>query len=192
MMIRIKQTVRSLTQEDGYTLPELLSAAVLLVGLLGVMGGLLTVVVRTQPRIAERSAQIQDGRAMIERVTRELREGSGLQAPAASSVSFLTFVRTQQCGSATPPSSTAAPAIRCRVTYACTAGSCLRTEALPDGTNPGGAVRVVEGLNSTEVFGYWPSPADPEQVTVTLEYPAAGGGESVTLSDGASLRNSGV
>jgi hypothetical protein len=149
------------------------------------------VIARTQPRIAERSAQLEQGRAMVERVTRELREGSDLQSPTATGLSFLTFVRTQQCGSGTQPTSSATPGLRCRVSYTCTAGTCWRTEALPDGSSPGPAVKAVEGLNTTEVFDYSPSPTAAEHVAVTLEYPALEGDESVTLSDGAALRNVG-
>lgn len=190
-MTRTRLTTRSLARDDGYTLPELLVSSVLLVALLAVMAATLTVIARSQPRIAERSTQLEQGRAMIERVTRELREGSDLQSPTATGLSLLTFVRTQQCGSGTQPISAASPAVRCRVSYTCTAGSCWRTEALPDGTNPGPAVRAVEGLKTTEVFEYWPSPNAAEHVSVTLEYPALEGGESVTLSDGAALRNVG-
>lgn len=194
-MVRMKQTARAVSQEDGFTLPELLMAMTLLIGLLAVMGVGLGVVMRTQPRVAERSAQIQAGRAMTDRITRELREGSQITAPPSpvapspTSISFVTFIRTVQCGVSQPPASSATPAIECRVTYACTAGTCMRTEALPDGSNPGAPVRLVDGLRTSEVFGFWPSPGDPRHVTVTLEYPAEGGGEAVTLSDGAALRN---
>jgi type II secretory pathway pseudopilin PulG len=190
-MRRNEHKARSLRREDGFTLPEFLTAATLLIGLLAVMGATITVIARTQPRIAERSAQIQAGRAMIERVTRELREGTAadLQAASSNGLSFLTYVRTPQCGSSQPPTSEATPSIRCRVTYSCTGGICTRTEAPPDGTNPGVPTRLVDGLNTSGVFGYWPSSASPAQVTVTLEYPARGGGESVTLSDGVALRN---
>ena len=187
-MTRIKQTARALSREDGYTLPEFLTASALLIGLLAVMGGMIMVVVRAQPQLAERSAQIQSGRTMIERLTRELREGSGLVEASGSSLSFLTFVRTQACGSSEPPASSAVPAIQCRVRYTCTAGTCRRTESTPGGPE-GAPVTLVEGLNSpASVFSYMPQ-LSPRHVTVTLEYPAEGGGESITLSDGAALRN---
>jgi hypothetical protein len=111
-----------------------------------------------------------------------------LQSPTSSSLSFLTFVRRQQCGTSQAPSSSAAPAIQCRVSYACADGECWRTEALPDGSGPGPAVMLVDGLRSNAVFEYWPTDA-PHHVTVTLEYPDEEGGESITLSDGAAFRN---
>lgn len=178
-----------MAHEHGYTLPELLVAATALIGVLAIMGAGIGLVARNQVRIADRSAQIQEGRAMIEQITRELREGSGVQLPTSSTgVSFLTYVRRQQCGASAPPPSAAAPAIQCRVSYACTAGTCMRTEALPDGSQPGPARTMVTGLRSTEVFSYFPA-TDPGYITVTLEYPSDGGQESITLSDGAALRN---
>ena len=188
-MNRIRQRARTISREDGFTLPELLLAAALLIGLMGVMAAMITVVARTQPRIAERSGQIQSGRVMIEQLTRELREGSQLSGTqTASTLSFLTFVRRQVCGGTALPTSAATPAIECRVSYTCTAGACTRVEALPSGNQPGPPVRIVEGLNSSEVFGY-SAPTNPGHVTVNLEFPAQEGDEAVTLSDGAALRN---
>lgn len=183
-MTPMNETIRALPRQNGFTLPELLTAMAALIGLVAVMGTLIMVVVRTQPQVAERSAQIQNGRAMIERITRELREGSALISATSSGLSFMTFVRGQQCGSPTPPASAATPAIRCQVTYTCAGGTCQRTEP------PGGPVTLVEGLNTSAVFSYTP-PTNPRHVTVTLEYPARVGGESITLSDGAALRNAG-
>lgn len=188
-MIHSEQTSTHLRQEDGYSLPELLMAAVLLLGLLAVGGMMLGVVVRTQPRVAERSAQIQQGRTMIEQLTRELREGSEVETPFLSStLTFNTFVRKQACGDSTPLTSPSTPARECEVQYACTAGSCRRTEKEPDSATTPSSTLMVEGLNSSEVFSYSPASA-PRHVTVTLEYPAQAGGESITLSDGAALRN---
>jgi Tfp pilus assembly protein PilW len=178
----------SLSRDDGYTLIELLVAATALVGLVAVMGIGLTTVLRNQVRVADRSAQIQQGRVMIEQLTRELREGSGVQNPTPSSLSFLTYVRRQQCGGSQPPTSETTPAIQCRVTYTCDEGACTRAEALPNGSGSGPAVTVVDGLRSDSVFTYAP-PANPGHVSVTLEYPGEDGAETVTLSDGAALRN---
>jgi Tfp pilus assembly protein PilW len=187
-MDRTGPTPKSLTGEQGYTLVELLVAATALIGLVAIMGAGITIVARNQVRIADRSAQIQQGRAMIERITRELREGSGVQNPTSSSLNFLTYVRRQQCGGTQPPSSDAAPAIQCRVTYACAGGACTRAEALPDGSGSGPAETMVEGLRSNAVFTHVP-PTNPGHVTATLEYLGDDGEETVTLSDGAALRN---
>ena len=160
----------------------------LLLGLLAVMAASLTLIVGTQPRIADRSSQIQDGRVMIERITRELREGSSIESPTASGVSFLTYVRTTQCGAAQPPPSSATPAIQCRVTYTCTAGRCVRSEAPPTAPGSGTTKTLLDGLRSSQVFSYTPV-TNPDYVSVTLEYPGEEGGESITLTDGAAMRN---
>lgn len=184
----MKPIPTSLTEDHGYTLTELLLTATALIGLLAVMGAGITTIARNQVRVADRSAQIQEGRAMIERITRELREGSGVQNPTPSGLSFLTYVRRQECGGSEPPASDDTAAIQCRVTYACTDGACTRTEARPDGFEPGPTVRLVEGLRSSAIFTYVPAD-NPGYVTVTLEYPGQNGDETVTLSDGATLRN---
>jgi type II secretory pathway pseudopilin PulG len=178
---------RSLAREQGFTFPELLVASTALILLLGIMGAGIALVARNQVQVADRSAQIQQGRVMIERITRELREGSGVQNPTSTGVSFLTYVRHQTCGGA-QLTSESAPSIQCRVTYSCSGGACTRTEALPDGSGAGPAETQVEGLRSNAVFTHVP-PTNPGHVTVTLEYPADDGEESVTFSDGASLRN---
>jgi hypothetical protein len=170
-------------------MPELVMAATALIGLLGIMGTGITVVAHNQARIADRSAQMQEGRVMVERLTRELREGSGVQSPTSSSLSFLTYVRRQQCGGSESPTSETTPAIQCRVTYTCSSGACTRAEALPNGSGSGPAVLLVDGLRSNAVFTYAPNATNPGHVTVTLEYPARDGDETVTLSDGAALRN---
>jgi hypothetical protein len=179
---------RSLADERGTTLMELMLASTALIALLAIMGAGIVLVSQNQVRVADRSAQIQRGRAMIEGITRELREGSVVQNPTSSGLSFLTYVRRQQCGGSQPPTSDATPAIQCRVTYACAGGTCTRTEALPDGSGAGPAVRLVDGLRSNAVFAHTPA-VNPGHVTVTLEYPGKNGDETVTLSDGAALRN---
>jgi len=184
---RQRSSLHRLAPEHGYTLVELLIAMTALIGLVAIMGAGISLVVRNQVRVADRSAQIQQGRAMIERFTRELREGSQVEAADGSGLSFLTYVRKQQCGSPGPPTPSDR-AIQCRVRYACAAGECTRSESAP-GAEEGAAVTLVGGLRSTStVFSYLP-PTDPAHVTVQLEYPAEDGGESITLSDGAALRN---
>lgn len=188
MRNRTKKHCTSLCRDSGYTLIELLMASTALIGLLAISGAGIATLARNQVRVADRSAQIQEGRAMLDRVTRELREGSGVQNPTTSGLSFLTYVRRQQCGGTQPPTSQDTPAIQCRVTYTCEGGQCNRVEALPDGSGAGPSVRQVEGLRSSSIFAYDP-PSNPSHITVTLEFPGQNGAETVTLSDGTSLRN---
>jgi len=173
--------------EAGHTLVELLVAASMFLGLLAVGLAVLPMVLRSEPRISERAAGIAEGRVLIERLTRELRQGSDVQAATSTSLAFLTYVRRTQCGGGTVTET----AIQCRVTYSCQGGTCTRTERNPDGTGTAGPVQLAEGLQSA-LFGYLPNAAAPEYVTVSLAFPAEGGDDAVTLEDGANLRNAGL
>lgn len=188
-MARLHPIIRRLSDERGFTFPELLVAGMITVALLGSLGYLFVIAERHQPQVAERAEQIQDGRVAVENITREIREAYAVVGtPTSSSLSLNTFVRHTSCGATTFRTSTE-PAIACRVSYTCTAGSCLRTEANTNGSNPGQAVRVVEGLRSSAVFTYQEVPSGAAFVDVTFEFPNDDGGESITIADGAELRN---
>jgi Tfp pilus assembly protein PilW len=169
---------------------ELLTTAALTVVLVGTIGILLVVSARQQPRISDRAASIQEGRALVEQFTRELREGFAVQAtPTASSVTFRTYVRRSSCGSSASLSPSQ-PAIACRVTYSCASGTCTRTENPISGAQTGQPVTMVTGLASSDVFSYLPSASSPDHVGVTLVFPAlAGDDDAITITDGADLRN---
>jgi type II secretory pathway pseudopilin PulG len=181
------QRTRRLGGESGHTLIELLVATSMFLALLAVGLGILPMVLRSEPRISERAAHIQEGRALIERLTRELRQGSGVESATSTGLAFLTYTRRTQCGNST----VAEHAIQCKVTYSCQGGTCTRTERNPDGSGTAPPVQLVEGLQSA-VFSYLPSAAAPEYVTVRLAFPAEGGDDAVTLEDGANLRNAGL
>lgn len=174
--------------ESGITLPELLVGMTL--GVV-VMGGVLILLIgamRSQPRLEKQSTNIQTARFVLERLTRELRNGIVVDKATASSISFQTYVRHATCGGSSMSTSTVS-ATRCEVTYACSGTSCTRTETAP-GTFTGTAVTIFSGLNnSTSVFSYKPSSTLPTYVEVTLRVPDSSGSGSLTVSDGASLRN---
>jgi len=179
---------RTITAEErGFTLPELLLATVLGLLVIGAAVTAFTSAIQSQPRINSQAAAIQQARTMMERVTRELRQGSSVPSASASQLSIVTYVHSATCGGAASSSS-----ISCKVTYSCSAGACSRTEARPDGTSPGAAVQVVSGLSSTNVFSYTaPTATAPAYVGVTLAFPAKGGTDAINLTDGAALRNPG-
>jgi prepilin-type N-terminal cleavage/methylation domain-containing protein len=172
-------------QGRGFTLVELLVATIL--GLVVIGGGVtvFTVSMNNQPRINSQSAAIQQARTSMERLTRELRQGSTVSTATASQLSIVTYVHSATCGGAS-----ASTSISCRVTYTCTAGACTRTEAQPNGSSPGPAVSVVSGLSSNNVFNYSPSASAPTYVGATFSFSATGGQDAITLSDGAATRNS--
>jgi Tfp pilus assembly protein PilW len=180
--------LRALRREDGMTLTELLWVAVLGVLVFGLALTMLNFAVRTEPRLAERAASIQQGRALMERLTRELRQGATVSVGTPSRLVFATYVKRASCGG---PSATTA--IQCQVEYSCVGGTCSRTERNTNGTGDAEPVQLVEGLASSNVFSYLPSPSTPEYVNVRLIYPASDeSGESedaVTLEDGVDLRN---
>lgn len=191
-----------MAREEGFTLIEMLVAMTM--GVV-VMGGVLILLIgamRSQPKLDSQATNIQTARWVLERMTREIRDGVVVDKATASSVSFQTYVRHSTCGSTTTLASTAS-AIKCEVTYTCSGETCTRLEAAP-GVYTGTARRIFTGLgNPTEVFCFVPSnnEADPSEcgaakaaasttyVGVKLEIPDSEGSGGLKAEDGASLRN---
>jgi prepilin-type N-terminal cleavage/methylation domain-containing protein len=189
-----------LRDERGMTLVELIVAMTMTLVVFGAASYILIVAVHTQPGISDRSFDIQQGRVLQERFTRDLRASYKVEpspAPTASAISFDTYVRSTTCGGP-PQTNPAVPAIPCRVTYSCSSGACSRAEG-PPSVGGGTPVQMVSGLASTAVFGTDPTsppassstplPANPDYVTVHLAFPSRGGGGAITLDDGVDLRN---
>ena len=189
-MTRLRRALlRALRAEGGFTLAELLVSMMITLIAFAATLLLLQVALKAQPRITDRGAAIQQGRAWIERLTRELRQGGTVTgSPTASQIAFLTYVRHSSCGATATGTS-----IQCLVTYSCAAGTCSRTEGDPNGGEPGPSQEMVTGLQSDVVFSYSPTAAAPEYVGVTLMFPATDDpGETedaITLTDGVTLRN---
>src|SRR4051812_18495798 len=132
-MKRLRSTLARLRGEEaGVTLIELLVAAAMGVVLFAAAASLLVTALRTQPEISERSQTISTARWVMERFTREIRNGIAVEPTKAtpSEVSFLAYVRAATCaGGGTLPSTS--KAIPCQVTYRCTTTKCTRTQAVP-------------------------------------------------------------
>lgn len=188
-------------REEGFTLIEMLVAMTM--GVV-VMGGVLILLIgamRSQPKLEHQATNIQTARWVMERMTREIRNGIRVDKATSSSVSFQTYVRHTTCGGTTTLASTAAPT-KCEVTYTCSGKTCTRLEAAP-GVYTGTAATLFTGLgNPTGVFCFVPSSnedptkcgeakagSSPTYIGVTLEIPDAEGSGGLTASDGASLRN---
>jgi type II secretory pathway component PulJ len=190
MLKAIKTASAARDDERGITLVELLVAMSILILVLGVIAQLFIVMLRAEPRITGRSADIQQARVWAERLTRELRQTSEVLVSDPAQIAVVTYVRTTQCGSAgtTPPATQ--DAIQCRVTYSCASGTCSRSETDTAQMATAKTEELVHGIsNSTSVFTYTPTIGEPEYVGVRLEYPAGEGEDSVTLQDGVDLRN---
>lgn len=186
--------------EAGLTLIELIVAAGMSVVLVAAASSMLISAVKHQPKLSERSQDVSSARWVLERFTREIRNGVKVDKYSSpSSVSFVTQVRHTPCGGTTPLASDK-PAIRCQVTYQCTTTSCSRIEAA-EGVYTGTATTIFDGIDSSEVFCYVPSanpdpticgPAgttSPTYIGVILRMPNPTGVGSLKISDGASLRN---
>lgn len=191
---------RFVSDEAGLTLVELLVASAMSVILLGAVGSMVISSVRTQPQVSKRAQNVSSARWVLERLTREIRNGIRVDVATASKVSFLTYVRRTACGGSTAlPSGT--PAIKCEVTYECTTTYCSRIEA-NDGVYTGTPTKIFSGINSSSVFCYVPSTESDSltcgtaastkgttYVGVSLRIPNPSGPSNLTVSDGASLRN---
>jgi Tfp pilus assembly protein PilV len=173
--------------EGGYTLVEVLVATALAIGLLGTAGMLFTTSIQSQPKASTRTMHLQQARTTVERLTRELRQGSTVSSGSAAQLSIITYVPRATCGG--PAADTSR---QCRVTYTCSAGTCSRVEANPDGTSQGPSTVVVTGLADTNVFSYSPSVTSPTFVGVRMSFDAGDGEDSITLEDGVALRNPGT
>jgi type II secretory pathway pseudopilin PulG len=174
--------------EAGFTLMELLVTMTMGVIVMGAVAALLITAVKAQPQISAKSQNISTARWVLERLTREIREGVAVapEKATASEVSFRTYVRSSTCAGGVLASS--APAIECQVTYKCTTTYCTRTQSAP-GVYTGTATKIFSGINNANVFSYTPSAAAPTYIKITLQFPNPSGGGSLTVSDGASMRN---
>ncbi|MGH2937979.1 MAG: PilW family protein [Solirubrobacterales bacterium] len=180
--------------EDGFTLIELLVAGAMSIVLIAAAGSVMIGALRAQPKVAQGAANIQSARWVLERMTRELRQGIRFYGTqTASRVSFETYVRHETCGGTAMLSKSAASRA-CAVTYNCAAGICTRTEVNPptvEGQAPaaGTPLTMFEGItNTASVFSYLPSISSPTFVEAKLEIPNTEGGAVLKVSDGAALR----
>lgn len=182
--------------DDGFTLVELLVASAASLVVTGALVTLLASVVHNQPEAQERSAQIQNGRYLVERMVREVRQGAVVTGTNSTtrSLTIKTYTRGG-CNGAAPTTT----AILCQVNYTCAAASsglgyCTRKAGTATATT------IVVGLASPDVFSYAPvgtstatcSPStttSPALVCLKLVFPARGGDDTITLQDGAFLRN---
>jgi len=176
--------------ESGFTLVELLVGSAMGVVLMGAIASLVIGAVKFQPQISKKAENVTSARWVLERMTRELRSGEKIEASSTSSqIVFTSYERDSPCGSGTMLKAEQA-SVPCKITYSCTTTSCSRTEAPPSGS--GGTTQLLfKGINSSQVFGYSPggNPAEATYVKVTFRVPDPKGSGSLTLSDGASLRN---
>jgi hypothetical protein len=156
--------------------------------LVGAAGSMLISAVKSQPQLSKRAQNISTARWVLERMTREIRNGIVVYPGATpSEVSFKTQVRRTACGAGVEEEA-GKPAIQCRVTYSCaSATACTRAETNPVVT-VGTPTTIISGLHGSKVFNYSPDAEKPTFIGVTLHIPNPGGGGDLVVSDGAGLR----
>jgi hypothetical protein len=165
----------------------MLVAAGVSLAVLGMTVPLLTAMMRDEPQVSGEALNIGRARVAIERIIRDVRQGSEITTASSTQLSLETYSRHASCGSTTVLPS-GSPPITCQVTYECMSQACTRTEANP-GVTTGTKVVVVRGLGNSSVFSYSPNSGTPVHVTVELTIPDPDGAGDLTLEDGASLRN---
>jgi prepilin-type N-terminal cleavage/methylation domain-containing protein len=171
-------------EQRGFTLVELLIATSMGLVVVGAALAMFIGGVRSEPRTAAKVGAIQEARVTLDRITRELRQGLSVVSPTPTTLEVVTYVKAASCGGA--PASSSIP---CKVTYSCAADACTRTVAQPDGSAPGPATLVVDGLVSPNVFDPQPD-AEPTYIGVDFVL-ISGDDDPVTLGDGVALRNAG-
>jgi prepilin-type N-terminal cleavage/methylation domain-containing protein len=188
-MRRLRETTRAQGGEAGFTLIEMLVASV--IGLLVVGAGvaLFTSAIQNQPRVSDRTAQIQQGRTMAERISRELRQGSDAESATPSQLMILTYVPHPVCGV-----SAGSATSKCKVFYNVdSSGTATRTECLATTLAPpvgcGLPVEVVSGLADNQVFSFSPKSPGHGFVSLRLAFPASPTEDAITIEDGVALRN---
>jgi type II secretory pathway pseudopilin PulG len=184
--------VRRLREEAGFTLIELLVAAVAAVMVITASLALLASGQRVQARDSEWALALQEDRAGLSRMARDIRQATKVDSAEAKagSIGFSATIGGKalkikyECG-VSQPGTTYTECVR------------LATEepkALP-GTGP---VIVRDLVNGSEVFSYSPSATEPKMVSAKIELPAKGtlkqAGSSgythrVVLEDAAFMRN---
>jgi Tfp pilus assembly protein PilW len=183
----LRRRLGATRSDAGFTLVELLVASAMGVVVLSGVTAMVIGVMRAQPDVSKRAQNISTGRWVLERLTRELRNGVAVVKATPSEVSFRTYVRRATCGGAASAGS--APAIECKVTYSCTTTTCSRGEAPPTSESTGTMTPIFSENDGSEVFSYSPSATTPTYVGITLHIADPGGAPDLTISDGASLRN---
>ena len=164
--------------EQGLTMIELLIASVAAVTVLGATLGLMVSGLNVQTRDSEWSLALQEDRAGLARMVRDLRQATSIEEANAGSVVFLATIGGKsmkikyECGVAQPGA-------------AYSYKQCVRLAAEAEKTLPTSGPAVAKYLvNGGEVFTYSPSASSATSVTVTLEMPAKGNLKQVSGSRG--------
>jgi prepilin-type N-terminal cleavage/methylation domain-containing protein len=181
--------------QDGFTLIEVLVSSVVALVVFGAILGVLESSQRVEARDTEWALTMQEGRAGLARMAREIRQAS--TTPAKAEASLILF-------SATIGGTEWTIKYACNVTQTGTAfDQCVRYAAKKGEALPStGAPIVSDVINGTAVFKYFKQSSEnataPDYVTLKIELPAngtlkqagsSGYSHNVVLEDAAFMRN---
>ena len=144
----------------------------LLLVVTGALIGVFESVQQAQGYVSDRSHTLDGMRLTMDRVPKELRQGSSVAwSSNASVLDLMAFTKGQPI----------------HVVYRASGVTLTRT------VGTGSAVVIQDGLTTTGIFGYEPSPSDPQIVTVTLSVqPKKRPNTTLVLSSEVSPRNRGL
>lgn len=176
------------TDQSGYTMVEMIVAAMMMLVIIGAVVMLLTSVMRAQPEVTDRAHQIGEARIALERLTVDLRQGSAADLESPSAIRVETICDAD--GDSAP----------CEVAYVCAAEGGGQTFGCTRTVVGEPARSFVTGLASPDVFCVVPSSAgadcgdesgaaEPAYVGVRLEFPASERDDRTILEGGAALHN---
>jgi Tfp pilus assembly protein PilW len=180
---------RGIRSEAGYTLIELLVASAAAITLLGATLSLLESSQQVQARDTEWALTLEEGRAGLARMTRDIRQASKVETQAAGAIDFFASVG----------------GVSWQIKYECGVAQtgtkydeCVRFAAEGSKSLPSTGTPVIRDVvNGTTVFSYSPS-SSPNVVTLKVELAAQGtlhqaGSSGYThntvLEDAAFMRN---
>jgi Tfp pilus assembly protein PilW len=181
---------RCLPGEAGFSLVELLVAMVAAITVLSAVFALLESSQLVQARDSEWALTLQEDRAGLARVVRDLRNATKVEEAKAGTILVSAMISNKEwqikyeCGLSQPGTS-----------YT----ECGRFAAEKGKALPANGLRIARDLtNGSAVFTYSPSSAEAKLVTVKLELPAkgtlkqagsSGYSRTVVLEDAAFMRN---
>lgn len=155
-----------LADDRGMTLVELLVAAAMGIVVLGAVLTMMDSSQQIQARDAEWALTMQEGRAGLARMARDIRQATKVETAEGGKIVFLATIANKawqikyECGVA-----------QSGTTY----DQCVRYAAEQGKSLPSSGVPTVnEVLNPTAVFSYSPSTSSPDLVTLKVELPAKG------------------
>jgi type II secretory pathway pseudopilin PulG len=181
---------RRLLEDAGFTLVELLVASVAAIVVFSATLVLLHSSQQVQARDSEWALVMQEDRAGLARMVRDMRQATKVEEAKPGKIVFLATIGGKSW----------------KISYECgvaqsgtTFTECLRLAAEAGNALPGtGPATARDVLNGSAVFSYSPSTAEPKLVTAKIELPAkgtlkqagsSGYNHNVVLEDGAFMRN---